>query len=202
MKVWKSPVLYFGVLLMLAVGPAAAPFVVDWNSYRADLESYGKKLTGRTVTIEGPISARLFPWPRLTADNVTSPIRRACRDAPFRAAERITVRMTLAGLAQGGIDVQSIEVDEPALMLERRATGEGNWVFTPSADLIEERHSLARPAGPDQPQGRQRQLQRQAPRRNIEARRRQCHAGLARHRRSMAGALAGPLRRPPARHFA
>ena len=41
MKVWKSPVLYFGVLLMLAVvGLLLAPFVVDWDGYRADLESY------------------------------------------------------------------------------------------------------------------------------------------------------------------
>jgi hypothetical protein len=137
MKVWKSPVLYFGVLLVLAVvGLLLAPFVVDWNSYRADLESYGKKLTGRSVTIQGPISARLFPWPRLTAEKVIIANPPGIAEPHFATAERITIRMTLASLAQGGIEVQSIEVEEPALMLERRATGEGNWVFTPSADLI------------------------------------------------------------------
>ena len=48
MKVWKSPVFYFGMLLVVAVvGLLLAPFVVDWNGYRADLEAYGKKLTGR-----------------------------------------------------------------------------------------------------------------------------------------------------------
>ena len=71
MKVWKSPVLYFGVLLVIVViGLLAAPFIIDWNGYRADLEAYGKKLTGREVIVEGPVSARLFPWPRLTVENV------------------------------------------------------------------------------------------------------------------------------------
>ena len=53
MKVWKSPIFYFGLLLLIAVtGAMAAPFVIDWNSYRADLEIYGRKLTGRTVNID------------------------------------------------------------------------------------------------------------------------------------------------------
>ena len=138
MKVWKSPVFYFGMLLVVAVvGLLLAPFVIDWNGYRSDLEAYGKKLTGRAVTIEGPISARLFP---LAAPDGGA--GEACQSAGprdsriWRAAERITIRMTLAGLLQGGIDVESIEVEKPVIMLERRATGEGNWLFSPSADLI------------------------------------------------------------------
>lgn len=137
MKVWKSPVFYFGIMLVVAVaGLLLAPFVVDWNGYRSDLEAYGKKLTGREVSVEGPISARLFPWPRLTAEQVKVANPPGLEQPNVATAERITIRMTLAGLLQGGIDVQSIEVDKPAVMLERRATGEGNWVFSPSADLI------------------------------------------------------------------
>jgi hypothetical protein len=137
MKVWKSPVLYFGVVLVVAVlGLLLAPVVIDWNGYRSDLEAYGRKLTGRSVTVGGDISARLFPWPRLTAEKITIDNPPGIPEPHFATAERITIRMTLAGLLQGGIDVESIEVEEPAIMLERRATGEGNWIFTPSADLI------------------------------------------------------------------
>lgn len=137
MKVWKSPVFHFGILLVVAVvGLLLAPVIVDWNSYRADLENYGRKLTGRTVTIEGPISARLFPWPRLTAEKVSIANPPGLAEPDFATAERITIRMTLGGLLQGGIDVESIEVAEPVIKLERRATGEGNWVFTPSEDLL------------------------------------------------------------------
>jgi hypothetical protein len=138
MKVWKSPVFYFGILLVIAVaGLLAAPFIVNWNGYRADLEAYGKKLTGRTVKIEGPISARLFPWPRLTADNVTISNPPGLDDPEFARADRIVVRMTLAGLANGGIDVEAVEIEGPVVRFQRLATGEGNWVFKPAADLIE-----------------------------------------------------------------
>ena len=137
MKVWKSPVFYFGIMLVVAViGLLLAPFVIDWNSYRSDLEAYGKKITGRTVTIEGPISARLFPWPRLTAEQVKLANPPGLGTPDLARAERITIRMTLAGLLQGGIDVESVEVENPVIMLERRATGEGNWLFSPSEDLI------------------------------------------------------------------
>ncbi len=138
MKIWKSPVFYFGILLVIAVaGLLAAPFIVDWNGYRADLEAYGKKLTGRSVKIEGPISARLFPWPRLTADNVTIANPPGVETPEFARADRIVVRMTLAGLANGGFDVEAVEIEGPVVRFQRLATGEGNWVFKPAADLIE-----------------------------------------------------------------
>ena len=135
--VWSSPVLYFGILLVVAVlGLLAAPYVIDWNSYRADLEAYGRKLTGREVVIEGPVSARLFPWPRLTVDQVRVASPEGMGDRQFAAAARLTVRMTLQGLLQGGIDVESIDIEEPQLNFERLESGESNWILQPSADLV------------------------------------------------------------------
>jgi len=67
MKLWKSPVFYFGIALILAVAAAfIAPFIIDWGSYRTAIEDYGTKMTGRQVTVSGDISGRLFPWPKLT----------------------------------------------------------------------------------------------------------------------------------------
>lgn len=137
MKVWKSPVLYFGLLLVVAVvGLLAAPFVIDWNGYRGDLEAYGKKLTGREVIVEGPVSARLFPWPRLTVENVKVASPEGMNSKEFASASRITVNMTLQGLLQGSLDVESIDVQDPEVNFERLESGEGNWVLQPSADLV------------------------------------------------------------------
>jgi DNA-binding protein H-NS len=135
--VWTSPVLYLGIVLVVVVtGLLAAPFVVDWNAYRPDLEAYGQKLTGRAVVVEGPVSARLFPWPRLTIENVkvASPPGMDVRE--FASAARLTVNMTLQGLLQGGIDVESIAVEDPEVNFERLESGDNNWVLTPSADLV------------------------------------------------------------------
>jgi uncharacterized protein involved in outer membrane biogenesis len=72
MSIWKSPVFYFGIILLVAVTAAlAAPYLVPWNSYRAQLESYGEKLTGRDVAIAGDIAVKLFPWPMLEAKHVS-----------------------------------------------------------------------------------------------------------------------------------
>ncbi len=138
MPVWKSPVLYIGVLLVLAVaGALLAPFVMDLNAYRAGLEDYGRKLTGRTVTIGGPISVRLFPWPRLAAEDVHLANPPGLGEGEFATAERIVVRMSLAGLFSGNIQVESIDIEKPAITLERRTEGQGNWSFTPAGDLAE-----------------------------------------------------------------
>ncbi|MBC8036503.1 MAG: AsmA family protein [Rhizobiales bacterium] len=136
MKVWKSPVFYLGVILLATVIAALlAPFVVDWNSYRAGLEDYGRKLTGREVTITGPISVRFFPWPRLIAEDVHIANAPGLNEPEFASAERIDVRMQLAGLLNGTIDVESIEIDQPVVALERTAAGKSNWSFSPPADL-------------------------------------------------------------------
>lgn len=138
MPVWKSPVLYIGVLLVLAVlGALLAPLIMDLNAYRAGLEDYGRKLTGRAVTIGGPISVRLFPWPRLAAEDVHLANPPGLAEAEFATAGRIVVRMSLAGLFSGNIQVESIDIEEPVITLERRAEGQGNWNFTPSGDLAE-----------------------------------------------------------------
>ena len=96
MKVWKSPVFYFGIVLVLAVFSAMlAPFVVDWGKYRAGLEAYGEKLTGRKVEIAGPIGVRLFPWPRLTAHEVRIANPPGSAGTWFATADQIVVRMNL-----------------------------------------------------------------------------------------------------------
>jgi AsmA family/AsmA-like C-terminal region len=137
MKVWKSPVLYFGIFLVLAVvGLLAAPFVIDWNSYRADIESNGRKLTGRAVTVDGNVSARLFPWPRLTVEGLRIANPAGMENAEFAIVDRAVIRMSLAGLMGGNIEVESIEVERPVITLERRDGGDGNWVFAPSESVV------------------------------------------------------------------
>ncbi|MCB1379445.1 MAG: AsmA family protein [Alphaproteobacteria bacterium] len=137
MKLWKSPVFYFGIMLILAVTALlVAPFVIDWNSYRADLETYGRKLTGREVAIGGNVSARLFPWPKLTVEDVRIANPPGLAEPEFARAARIVVRMSLAGLLRGDIEVERIDAENPVIAIERLEAGEGNWQFHPAADLV------------------------------------------------------------------
>jgi uncharacterized protein involved in outer membrane biogenesis len=130
MSVWKSPIFYFGILLVLAVvGALAAPFVINWNNYRDNLEGWGHTLTGRQVAVSGPISVRLFPWPRLVAEDVSISNPSEFGDQALMHAKRIDVQLALAGLFNGEFQVEAIELDQPKLNITRNADGLGNWVF-------------------------------------------------------------------------
>lgn len=139
MKLWRSPVLYFGIALILAVTAAfVAPFVIDWGSYRTAIENYGGKVTGRQVTVAGDISGRLFPWPKLTIHDVKVANPPGASEPDFISAEEVDVRMTLAGLLGGEIRVETIDVIRPVIAFERLATGQGSWHLksqAPASDM-------------------------------------------------------------------
>ena len=130
MSIWKSPIFYFGVVLVLVLSAAlVAPFVVNWNSYRDTLESYGRKITGRDVAINGDISVRLFPWPRLVLKDVNLGNPPDFVGMPMVNAEALTMQLNLAGLMAGEIRVETIIVDHPVVNLRRKANGTFNWIF-------------------------------------------------------------------------
>jgi len=138
MKLWKSPVLYFGIALVMAVTAAfIAPFIIDWDSYRPAIEKYGSQVTGRQVTVAGDISGRLFPWPRLSIRGVKVANPPGSFVPDFITADEVDVRMTLAGLFGGEIRVESIDIVHPVVAFERMASGQGSWHIKSEADQSE-----------------------------------------------------------------
>ncbi len=136
MSIWKSPVFYFGIVLVFAVLAAlAAPYVVPWNNYRADLEGYGQKLTGRSVSIGGDVAVRLFPWPRLEAQQVSIGNPDGFSDDAFVKADVVRVKLSLAGLFNGTVNVESVEAEGPQVNLQRNASGDVNWIFVPKEQV-------------------------------------------------------------------
>ncbi len=136
MSVWKSPVFYFGIgLIMLVSALLLAPYVLDWNSYKPDLEAYGKLLTGRTVTIEGDVEIRLFPVPRLLAEGVAIGNPEGMEGEPLIHTEVLTLSLQLGSLLNGTLDVRSVELLEPQVTLIRDAAGHVNWLLKSDEDL-------------------------------------------------------------------
>jgi hypothetical protein len=123
------------VLILIAAAALVAPLFVDWNSYRTQFEDYGRKLTGRDVTIAGGIEARLFPWPVLVLNQVKVANLNGTRRANFMEARRIEMGMSLAPLISGEIEVDTIAVDGPVFALERLPAGATSWTLEPEQSL-------------------------------------------------------------------
>jgi hypothetical protein len=132
MNVWKSPILYTGIGLVLIVGALIiAPWFIDWNSYRGKLESWGKSQTGREVTIVGDISARLFPWPSLRVEGLRIANPPEAKMPELLRAEAIDALFLLSPLLSGHFEVSAITIDKPVIGLERLATGGASWRLAP-----------------------------------------------------------------------
>ena len=132
MSVWRSPVLYIGILLILLVaGLLGAPFLVDWNRYRATVEDYGRQLTGREVAVTGDISARLFPWPHIRLKGVKVANVPGGLITDVVRAETVEARMLLGSLLGGRVEVSNIRIVKPVFSFERLDTSEVNWWLTP-----------------------------------------------------------------------
>jgi hypothetical protein len=135
MSIWKSPVMYFGLALFLGVAAALlAPFVLDWNTYKPQLEAYGQRLSGRQVKIDGNIEVRLFPIPRLEADDVRV-FNEGSIETVLAASDKVVVEVTLGGLLNGSLDVQAINFDAPVINFVRREDGSLNFHLKPDEDL-------------------------------------------------------------------
>jgi hypothetical protein len=136
MSAWKSPLLFIGFVLIAAAAAALfAPLYVDWNTYRAEFEDYGRQVTGRDVSIEGPIEVRLFPWPVLVLNDVRVANVVGALAANLMEAGRIEMGMSLAPLMSGQIEVDTVAIDSPVFAFERLPTGAASWTIEPDQSL-------------------------------------------------------------------
>lgn len=138
--IWKSPILYLGLAIVFIVGAAlAAPYTVSWDGYKGALQDYGQKITGRQITINGPVAVKLFPWPELDMQDVSVANAEGFAPAQMATAGKVVVHLSLAALFSGQVRVESIDLDRPILNLTLGKEGRGNWHFTPDPALTQNR---------------------------------------------------------------
>ena len=136
MNAWKSPLLYLGMLvILLAAAALVAPLFITWDSYRKDFETYGKALTGHDVAIAGDIDARLFPWPVLRLKDVRVANPPGSATETLFSAAHVELRMQLAPLISGHVEIESVEIDQPVFSFERLASGRWSFAISPDPRL-------------------------------------------------------------------
>ncbi len=114
------------VVVLLVAGLLAAPFFIDVNSYKSQIEQTVEDATGRHLTI-GHIQASLFPWVGVELDNVHLANRSGFAKQDFLSVERLHVKLALMPLLSKQVEIKHFELVTPVVYLERHADGETNW---------------------------------------------------------------------------
>lgn len=112
--------------VILGLGLALAPLIVDWNAYKPQAEAWLSRKTGHRVSIAGNLSARLLPSPRLILNRIEVSGAAGFDDEKLLTAEMADARIALWPLLIGRIDLTSLEFERPTLLIERGPDGRLN----------------------------------------------------------------------------
>ncbi len=119
-----------GVLLVvLAGGVLVGPSLVDWNQYKVDIQAQTMKAIGRDLVINGNIKITVLPAPTLIAGDVSLANIEGASSPHMMRLKSLEVRVALAPLLTGRIEVERVKLVDPVVELEVLADGRRNWVF-------------------------------------------------------------------------
>lgn len=130
-----------GLLFVLLVLLLAAPFFLNVDDYKQQIEQQVEDATGRTLKIGG-LQASLFPWIGLTLDDVVLANRNGFSDHDFLKVKHLDIQVAFLPLLNRQVEIARFKLDAPEIFLERNAKGEGNWedlIPAPSSEPVAEK---------------------------------------------------------------
>jgi AsmA protein len=113
----------------------AAGFILSFNPnrYAPVFVHTIEAATGRPVTIGGPITLKLSLNPILSAQNVTLANPAGFPGANLAQTNRLEAQFSLLGLLSHRLDILSLTLVDPVIILSTNASGQTNWdLATPS----------------------------------------------------------------------
>jgi uncharacterized protein involved in outer membrane biogenesis len=119
----QTTLLGFAIAIILALVTAlVGPLLIDWNSYRGELEARARSLTGLDLRATGAIDARLLPTPSLMLHGVE--IGRANQTVRART---LRLEFALGSLVRGEWRVSDARLEGPELAAGLDASGRLAW---------------------------------------------------------------------------
>ena len=134
---------FVGLLIVILL---VAPSFFDLNKYKPQLVGEVKKATGRDLVVEGPISLSLLPTPAVSVTGVKFLNLPGSKNPNMVEIKAVTVKPSVFALLGGNIEVSSVTLVEPKIVLEVTAQGKPNWEFAPSVE--EAKPAAAKPSSP------------------------------------------------------
>src|SRR6185295_11325580 len=124
-----------GVLAVLVLAVAILFAIWDWNWFRGPVARLASARMHREVTISGDLKVNPWSWqPSATVDGVHIANPPWASKDRLADIDRITVRIRLAPLLTGHVDLRLLRFDHPNLRLFRDAKGRMTWDLSDGRD--------------------------------------------------------------------
>ena len=122
----------YGILVFLALVVAAlflVPSFLDWEEFKPEISERLEAITGRTLTIDGPLKVSILPTPTIEATDLRLANVPGTASPDMARIKSLDLRLALGPLLGGKIAVTGLAIDEPVIELQRLADGRPNWLF-------------------------------------------------------------------------
>jgi hypothetical protein len=128
-----------GLIGIAAVGAVVAalssvPRLVNVEAYKPGLIQAVREATGRELVIDGPMRLRMFPVPGIGAGTVRFANAVGGKGAQMVDVRFVSVRPAWGALLQGRVEVGTLTLYRPTIVLETDANGVPNWEFKPGGN--------------------------------------------------------------------
>ncbi len=120
-----------GLIGLLIIALLVVPNFINWNSYKPEIADQVRTLTGRELVIGGDIDLKIFPSPRLVAENVSLSSIEGAQSPDLVSLRSVEVRIALAPLLGGNIGIETVQLMEPQVFLEVLTDGRATWTLSP-----------------------------------------------------------------------
>jgi uncharacterized protein involved in outer membrane biogenesis len=117
------------LLLVVVAALLVVPGFLDWDRFKPEIARRLTDLTGREVTLAGPVTLAFLPVPTVSARDVR------VANPPGAAAPELVrlgaldIRLAILPLFSARVVATSVTLDTPVIELQRFADGRNNWTF-------------------------------------------------------------------------
>lgn len=131
---WKISIIA-GVIAIVATILALLPRFIDVEAYKPGMIEAVRAATGRDLVIDGPMRLSVFPVPGIGAGRVRFANAVGAEGAQMIDVRWVAVTPSWWALLQGRIEVGTLTLYRPTIVLETDDNGKPNWEFEPGGGL-------------------------------------------------------------------
>lgn len=119
----------FVVLVLISGVMAGLAMMVDWNSFKPQIEDQLSAKLGRQVRIAGDLSGQFWPDIQMTVKDVRVLNVPGAKNRMMVEVGSAQLDLALMPLFSKQIDVRQIVIHQPVVHLEKLSNGQVNWEF-------------------------------------------------------------------------